>query len=98
VQFVMREHDRLFAGTPLLFGLVEPRSIDERVVPKNAAIVYAQVDAASTVRLALQLFPSTRKVYVVGGSSRFDGGWQGLIRTALKVLRGRAGIDEEFHS
>jgi len=98
VQFVMREHDRLFAGTPLLFGLVEPRSIDERVVPKNAAIVYAQVDAASTVRLALQLFPSTRKVYVVGGSSRFDRGWQGLIRNDLKVLSGKVGIEYDFDS
>ena len=98
VQFTIREHDRLFAGTPLLFGLVDSRFIDERVVPRNAAIVYAQVDAAASVRLALKMFPSTRKVYVVGGSSRFDRGWQGLIRNDLKVLSGKVGFEYDFDS
>jgi len=98
VQFAMREHDRLFPATPMLFGLVDRQSIDERALAPTTGIVYAQLDAAASVRLALQLFPSTRAVLVVGGTSPFDRSWQPQIRNDLKQLSGKVAIEYDFDS
>ena len=77
-------------------GALKP--IDERALPPRAGIVYAQLDAAASVRLALQLFPSTRTVLVVGGTSPFDRSWQPQIRNDLKQLSAKVAIEYDFDS
>ena len=94
VDFVLREHDRLFASAPLLLGFIEARTLDQRALPDNAGVVFLKVDAASSVRLAIRTNPSTRRVLVVGGTSRFDRGWEQIVRTDLATLD--AGISIEY--
>jgi PAS domain S-box-containing protein len=85
VQFVVRER-ALFPGAALLLGLIDHRFIDAGALPANATPVYVQVDVASTIRAALQNHPGARRVYVVGGGSRFDRGWESIAREDLRDL------------
>ena len=94
VDFVLREHDRLFATAPLLLGFIEARTVRPQAIPENTGLVLLKVDAASTVRLALHTYPATRRVLVVGGTSRFDRGWEQIVRNDLATLD--AGISIEY--
>ena len=84
VRFVLRERARLFPNAPVLLGLVDRRLIDPSTLPSEAALVSVDVDAATTLRLALAVHPGMRRVFVASGSSRFDRGWLSIVRDELR--------------
>jgi PAS domain S-box-containing protein len=98
VDFVLREHDRLFATAPLLLGFIEARAVRPQAIPENSGLVLLKVDAASTVRLALHTYPLTRRVLVVGGTSRFDRGWEQIVRADLATLDADISIEYDTNS
>ena len=83
VNFVLRERDRLFPGAPVLLGFVDKRLMGDIPLPPKTSIVYVRVDSAATVKMALRTYPATRRILVVGGTSRFDRGWQAVVRAEL---------------
>jgi PAS domain S-box-containing protein len=84
VDFVLRERSRLFPDAPLLLGHVEERTLGKWKIPESAAVVAVELDAAATLRLALANNPLTRRVLVVGGTSRFDREWMRIVREDLR--------------
>ena len=94
IEFVLREHDRLFARSPLLLGFIDRRVLDQRAVPAKTGVVFLQPEAAATVRLAIATNPATRRVLVVGGTSRFDRGWLQGVREDLGTRT--AGVSIEY--
>jgi signal transduction histidine kinase len=69
LQFVLEHRDELFPGVPIAFaGIAVP---DERVRRAGAGIAVVRVGAAyvETLKLALQLHPSTERVFVSAQSA-----------------------------
>ena len=97
-KFVARARDTVFAKTPILFGLVDPRFVDPGLLPAKSSVVYVQIDAIGTARLALQAYPRMRRLLVIGGSSRFDRGWQRVIREDLRPLESALAIEYDVDS
>ena len=84
VAFVLRERAALFPQTPILLGFVDPRFIDAKSIPAEAAVAYVDLDAAATLRLALRAHPGAQRVFVAAGASRFDRGWLSVVRDQLR--------------
>src|SRR5205085_10882383 len=97
-KFVTRARDTVFARTPILFGLVDRRFVVPALLPPRSSVVYVQIDAIGTARLALQAYPRMRRLLVVGGSSRFDRGWQRVIREDLRPLERALTIEYDVDS
>ena len=97
-KFVARARETVFPRSPILFGLVDQRYVNPDRLPPNSAVVYVQLDALGTARLALRAYPKARRLLVIGGSSRFDRGWQRVIREDLKPLSTTIPIEYDVDS
>lgn len=97
-RFVARARDTVFPGVPVLFGLVDRRIVGPQMLPPKTSVVYVQIDAVGTARLALQAYPKIRRLLVVGGSSRFDRGWQRVVRDDLRSQEPRIQVEYDFDS
>jgi len=69
-KFVTRARDTVFPRVPVLFGLLDQRFVGPGMMPQRSSVVYVQLDAIGTARLAMQTYPRMRRLLVVGGSSR----------------------------
>ena len=98
LRFVTRARETVFPRVPILFGLVDQRLVDPSMLPPKSSVVYVQLDALGTTRLALQAYPRMRRLLVVGGASRFDRGWQRVIRADLAPLEKTLAIDYDVAS
>src|SRR4051812_36819885 len=85
-RFALHQRARLFADVPLLIGLVDPGFIAPGALPARSSVVFAPIDPAATLRLALQLYPAARRVLVAGGSSEFDRTWQRAVRQDFRAF------------
>lgn len=97
-KFVARAREAVFPRAPILFGLVDQRFVSPAMLPPSSAVVYVHIDALGTARLALRTYPRARRLLVVGGSSRFDRGWQRVVREDLKPLAGTLPIEYDVDS
>lgn len=98
VEFVLRERTSLFPNVPVLLGVVEQEQLANRVLSERTAVVFVRFDAAATLRLALRTYAPTRRVLVVGGTSRFDRGWQSVARADLRGFEAGVSIDYDVDS
>jgi PAS domain S-box-containing protein len=96
VQLVLRERRELFAGIPLLLGLLEKR--ETATLPSDVSVVFLQGDAASTLRLALATYPQARHALVVGGTAKFDREWEHAIRAELAGFDSRVPVAYDVDS
>jgi signal transduction histidine kinase len=65
LQFVLGHREELFPGAPIVFsGLTIPQTIDRRVGGGLAGVLRG-VAYGATLKLALQLHPSTERVFIV---------------------------------
>ena len=85
-QFILRERSALFPRAPILLGFVDKRAFDEHALPPTASIVYVQADAAQTLRFARGVYPTARRALVITGVSRFDRGWERVVRDDLATV------------
>lgn len=69
--FLLSHGAELWPGTPEVFIFVDHRLLPAQLPPNTTAIAYAD-PSASTLELALQLMPKTKRVFYVGGSSPSD--------------------------
>ena len=86
LDFALRHRDELFPHAALLFGAVDERAIRGRDLGTNVTGVFSHLDARATVEAALTLHPGTRKIGVVGGTSRLDRGYIEVVKEGLQGL------------
>ena len=80
LDFTRQIRDELSPQAPVIFSAAER---DIRRIPNSTGII-DQPDFSRTLRLAMQLQPDTRQVYVVSGTSSRDKFYERLARTRFK--------------
>jgi len=80
LEFTQQIRDELSPKAPVIFSASEH---DVRRIPNSTGIL-DQPDFSRTLRLAMQLQPDTRAVYVVTGASSRDKFYERLARTRFK--------------
>src|ERR1044072_1584801 len=76
-QFAQRNRERLFPETPLLFGILEQRSVPPASLTANDPVLAASVDQIAVVENILRVRPKTTHVAVVIGNSPIEKYWLG---------------------
>jgi len=92
-QFVLRERDMLWPGTPVVVCGVDERSVRGLELPHGFAVLTIRFDMAGTVRAAQALLPDTRHIALVGGASPPEQVYHDLIRQAVTAVGGLDVID-----
>jgi signal transduction histidine kinase len=92
-QFVLRAHDELWPGTPVVVCGLDERTVHGLKPPPGFAVLTTRFDMEGTVRAALALLPDTRHVALVGGASQAEQIYHDLIRQAVARVRGVDVID-----
>lgn len=92
LDFLLRHRESLFAGTPIVFCGLDSTEVADKLIPANVTGVMMKRRFAPTVDTVLALKPDTRRLYVVGGSSRFDRRLQGIARRDLEAVASRLEI------
>jgi hypothetical protein len=73
--FFQRYRQRLFAGTPVLFGAVERRRLDDAALTANDAAVAVDIDLPAVIANVLTVLPQTNRIAVVIGDSPLERFW-----------------------
>ena len=82
LQFVLRYRDELFPGVPIVFAATAPpQAIVDRAVPGITGVLN-DTPFSETLQLALNLHPSTKRVFVVANAPSVEG-YEQRIRSAL---------------
>lgn len=92
LDFLLRHRDSLFAGTPIVFCGLDSTEVADKQLPAGVTGVMMKRRFAPTVDTVQALKPDTRRLYVVGGSSRFDRRLQGIARRDLEPVANRLEI------
>ncbi|MFT3850391.1 MAG: response regulator [Propionivibrio sp.] len=71
LDFVLQDGQALFGETPVLGALVLQQSLEKKL-PSHIVLLPYPVDFSGTLKQALELFPRTRRVLVVGGTGESD--------------------------
>jgi signal transduction histidine kinase/ABC-type uncharacterized transport system substrate-binding protein len=80
LDFVLRHRAQLFTGVPVVFCGLDSTELEGIQLPADVTGVMMKRRYAPTVDTILQLQPETRRLYVVGGGSRFDRRIQEIAR------------------
>jgi signal transduction histidine kinase len=72
LDFLLRNREVIFPGTPIVFCGLSRQGLGDRSLPSNVRGVLVKREFAPTLDLALRLQPKTQQVVVVGGTSEFD--------------------------
>ncbi len=89
--FMKEVHREHFAGIPVIFCLANGVENEVKQDPEFTGVT-AGVEAAATLRAALQLLPSTKHVLVVGGAGLFDHQEIKQVREQLQDYSSRVDI------
>ena len=81
---------------PVVFGLVDERSIAGVPIPARFAGVADRLPVRETFELALRLLPATKRVALVGGASWIDAPLNELLRAEAAPFAGRVEVTELF--
>ena len=71
LQFMAEEHREHFAGIPVVYCFPNGAESDLKPDPDFTGVTIG-IDAAATLRAALQMLPNTRHVFVVTGAGPYD--------------------------
>ena len=72
-----------FPDVPVVFCCSVPGQLDQLSSDSRSTGSWLQLEPAKTLDAALRLLPETRRVFVVGGQSRYDRGLTALVKAAL---------------
>src|SRR5215204_3367765 len=84
LNFLQRHESELFPGAPKIFYFHDEREGSVQSLWPRLTGVWANIDASSTLDVALALQPETRRVVVISGSSAQD---RVILAHALEALR-----------
>jgi PAS domain S-box-containing protein len=85
--FLLSHRDELWPGTPEIFIFVDRRLLPAQL-PPNATAIALTADSETTLDLAVQLMPNTRRVFYVGGTSLSDKARRFLAEQDFKRFAG----------
>ena len=88
VMFLLPHGVELWPATPEIFIFIDHRLLPAPLPPNTAAIAH-NGDSGTTIDLALQLAPNTRRVFYVGGCSPADKARQEVAEKDFQRFAGR---------
>ena len=88
LEFVDKNREKLFPGTPVVFFALSPET--RRIA--NSTGVLAELAFTRTLRLATALQPDIQQVFVVSGASPRDRFYESLARKQFHTLEGKVAI------
>jgi len=89
LDFVLQYRAEIFPGVPIVFIAVDKEEVESRTLPADVVGVPVKMDLVGTLEVALRLHSTTRRVYVIAGSSRFDRYWEGVARRTFRPYEER---------
>jgi signal transduction histidine kinase len=89
IQFLAKYRAEVFPGVPLVFSTEER---DFHPLSNATGVVYS-LDMKSTLKIALQLHPGVKRVFVVHGASEFDRLYEQISRQQFHDYETRVEID-----
>jgi signal transduction histidine kinase len=92
LDFALKHRDHAFPGVPIVFCAVDEREVKSRKLPADVVGVPIKMDMAATLAVALRLQPTTRRVYVITGKSKFDLQWEAEARHAFRAYEDKLEI------
>jgi PAS domain S-box-containing protein len=87
--FLRAYGNALFTNIPIVFCGPPMQQVEALKPPPNSTGVMGWVDMQGTLAAALKLQPETRRVVLVGGTSKADRVYQQVAREALRPYEGR---------
>lgn len=87
IDFVRRYGGELWPDVPVVFYNERLEVLRDKGAPVNSTGVLVDIDAASTIDLALHLHPRARNIYVVGGTAAYDQTWKRRMQPLLSPLQ-----------
>ena len=87
IDFVRRYGEKLWPNVPVVFYNERLEILRDMGARANSTGVLVDLDAASTIDLALRLHPRARNIYVVGGTAVYDQGWKRRLQPMLSRLK-----------
>jgi len=92
LDFLVRHGEAAFGSVPVVFCGLDPSDINRKMLRENMTGVLVQRTFAPTLDIALELQPDARRLYMVGGTSRFDRQIQAIARRELQPYEERLRI------
>ena len=89
LEFLLKDGDAIFPGTPIVFCGVDKEVLGDRSLPPHVRGVLLKREFAPTLELALKLHPDTKQVVVVAGTSEFDTRLLDWARQQFKAYEAR---------
>ena len=94
VDFLSNAGRGLFPGVPIVVCGTSANQLGSPKLDSRFTGTWVKLEPEKTLELALRLFPETREVFVVGGSSGFDKTANSLANEAIGSVRTKAGIHD----
>lgn len=89
LDFVLKYRSMICPGVPIVYGAIERNEIEARPIGSDIIGVPMTFAMESTLKLALQLHPNIRKVYVISGTAVYDQYWLEQARQLFKAFSPR---------
>jgi signal transduction histidine kinase len=92
--FLLAHRDALWSKVPIVFTAVAPSQLDTHRLPPEVTGVYTATEFDETLEIGLRLFPRTRLVAVVSGSSQRDRNMREMSVPLREKYKGRLEWEE----
>jgi hypothetical protein len=92
IDFLSRYTQSLFLDVPIVICGASPAQLSNPKLDSRFTGTWMELEPRKTLELALRLFPDTRHVFVVGGSSSFDKVAISLTKSAVTSVASKAEI------
>ncbi len=89
LDFALKHREHAFPGVPMVFCAVDEQEVKGRNLPPDVIGIPIKMDLAATLNVALQLQPTTKRVYVITGKSQFDRQWEAEARRIFQAFEDR---------
>lgn len=89
LDFVLKYRSTICPGVPVVYGAIERSEIENRRIDPDVIGIPMTFALEPTLKLALQLQPHIRKVYVIAGTTTFDQYWLEQARRLFKPYSDR---------
>ena len=92
IDFLSKYTQSIFLDVPIVICCTSPGQLNNPKLDSRFTGTWLELEPRKTLELALRLFPDTRHVFVVGGSSSFDKVALSLTKSAISSVDTKAEI------